>query len=218
MNPADLTAQVETLVRDTLAGEGSGHDWWHIARVRACALRLCREEGGDPLVVELTALLHDIADWKFHHGDLEAGPRRSAEVLAQLGAPPELASAVVENVRRISFKGARVPDAADMTLEGQIVQDADRLDAIGAVGIARAFAYGGSAGRLLHDPGYTPLLAETPQAYRASGAPTIAHFYEKLLLLKERMHTSAARRLAEGRHAYMEQFLARFYAEWDGEA
>lgn len=217
MSERSILDATEARVRELLCAEGTGHDWWHVHRVRRVALRLAAAEGADPCVAELAALLHDVADWKFHGGDERAGGRAARALLESLGAE----AAVIEHVRAIvdgiSFKGAGV--STDMpTLEGRVVQDADRLDAMGAIGIARAFAYGGHAGRLLHDPAQASAFHDTPQAYRESRGTTIHHFHEKLLLLKDRMQTAAGRAMAENRHAYLESFLARFLAEWDGEA
>ena len=209
-------------VRATMQGDGS-HDWWHVERVwRNSSLIAAGEtEAGrdvDLPVVELAALLHDIADWKFHDGDDVAGPRAARAWLESQNVDAVGVDRIVEIVARVSFKGAHVPD--DMpSLEGQIVQDADRLDALGAVGIARTFAYGGHAGRAIHDPDEIVELHDDPEAYKArSGAASITHFQEKLLHLRERMHTSTARRIADERHAYMVEFLDRFALEWDGRA
>jgi uncharacterized protein len=213
---AEVLEQTAEHVRRLLAGDSSGHDWWHIERVRAMALTIGRGEGADLYLVELAALLHDVADWKFHAGDDALGPRRAAEWLAGLGVEPDVIEHVAEIIRRVSFKGASV--ATPMcTLEGQVVQDADRLDAIGAIGIARAFAYGGHAGRALYDPAIAADEHASFEEYKKNNGPTINHFHEKLLLLKDRMNTSTARRLAEGRHQFMAEFLRRFHAEWNAE-
>lgn len=204
-------------IRDRMTGESSGHDWWHIYRVWQMARRLAIEERADLLLVELGALLHDIADWKFHGGDLGEGPRQARSWLESIGASREVVEAVVRIVERVSFKGAGVAD--DMPwLEGQIVQDADRLDAMGAIGIGRAFAYGGHAGRLMYDPNHPPEQHDSADAYRRSGGPTLNHFHEKLFLLRDRMHTSAARRIATERHRVMEEFVNQFLGEWSGSA
>ena len=203
-------------VKQLFASDSSGHDWWHIYRVWRMAVRVAQAEGADSHVVQLAALLHDIADWKFHGGDLTAGPRVAREWLESQSAEPALIDHVCEIIGHLSYKGAGV--ATDMpTLEGKVVQDADRLDAIGAIGIARAFAYGGHAGRLLYDPDHPPEQHDSPQAYRNSKGPTINHFHEKLLLLKGRMQTVTGRQMAEQRHVYMQQFLDEFHAEWEGE-
>lgn len=212
----EVLARTEAHVRREMSGEGTGHDWWHVHRVRRTALRLAREEGADPYVVELAALLHDVADHKFHGGDETAGPRAARAWLEALGVEEETVAHVAAIIAGLSFKGAGVSTPME-TPEGRVVQDADRLDAIGAVGIARTFAYGGSRGRPIHDPGVAPEEHGSFAAYKASAGPTINHFHEKLLLLRERMNTASARRLAQGRHRFMERFLARFHAEWEGE-
>ena len=204
-------------VRDRCQGEPTGHDWHHIDRVRRTALAIGREEGADSYVVVLAALLLDVADWKVHDGDEEIGPDTAQAWLRSLGVDDQTAGHVREIVRGISFKGAGVPTPM-RTREGQVVQDADRLDALGAIGIARAFAYGGFRGRPLHEPDQMPLLAESAHAYRAHRGSTINHFREKLLLLADRMHTETGRRLARDRHAFVARFLDQFLAEWDGKA
>jgi uncharacterized protein len=202
-------------VRALLAHDSSGHDWWHIERVRRNAVLIAQAEGADLVVVELAALLHDIADWKFHGGDDTAGPRAARAWLETQGADAALIEHVTAIIAGLSYKGAGVN--TDMpTLEGRCVQDGDRLDAIGAVGIARAFAFGGHFGRAMYDPEHPPELHASFAAYKAKGGPTINHFYEKLLLLKDRMQTPTGRRLAAARHAYLEGFLAQFFAEWNG--
>jgi uncharacterized protein len=211
---ARILAAAEEYARLELLHEGSGHDWRHIERVRNLARGIAREEGGDLYICELAALLHDLADAKIA-GDETTGQRRVREWLMTQKVEPSLLERVMEIIATMSFAGGNRPPMT--TLEGRVVQDADRLDAIGAVGIARTFAYGGSRGRLLYDPDIPPQQHTSAEAYHASDAPTINHFYEKLLLLKDRMNTPYAQRLAEGRHAYMEAFLAEFYAEWDGE-
>lgn len=214
MEAEEVLARTEAYVRGKMEGEGTGHDWWHVERVRRMALRLAGEEGADPYVTALAALLHDVADHKFHGGDETAGPRAAREWLGGLGVDAETTGHVAEIIAGLSYKGAGVPTPM-RTPEGRVVQDADRLDAIGAIGIARTFAYGGSRGRALHDPAAAPEAHATFAAYKAGDGPTINHFHEKLLLLRDRMNTSSARRIAEARHRFMEEFLARFHAEWD---
>ena len=217
MGPAEQAAVIsaaEQYARDELGRDGSGHDYWHVHRVRTAAVALASEEGADLFVTELTALLHDIADVKLS-GSLTAGPDAARAFCAAHGLPAETGELIASIIAAMSFKGALVAEA-DLPLEGRCVRDADRLDAIGAVGIARAFAYGGSAGRLMWDPEARPRLHATEEAYRSDTGSSIAHFYEKLLLLKDRMSTDAGRRRAEHRHRVMESFLAEFYAEWDG--
>jgi uncharacterized protein len=211
----DIVLKTEQHVREKLEGEGSGHDWWHIHRVRNTALTLAKEEKTDVFVVELAALLHDIADHKFHDGDETIGPRVAGAWLEQLQVDESVTDHVKEIIRDVSFKGAGV-NTPMRTIEGKVVQDADRLDAIGAIGIARAFAYGGYKKRELYNPEHSPTEHSSFEAYKSDTGPTINHFYEKLLLLKDRMNTRTGKRIAEERHQFMELYLDRFYNEWDG--
>jgi len=214
MNHEQLLADARAHVRERLSSESSGHDWWHIDRVVRLARRLAQEEGADRFLCELAALTHDLADWKINPDEAQALAALRAW-LAEHGADDPTIAAVMEIITHMSFKGGSQPPMR--TLEGQIVQDADRLDAIGAIGIARAFAYGGAKGRLLHDPADRPRSQMTVEEYRLQQTGTITHFYEKLLLLKDRMNTPTASRLAAHRHAVLEAFLAEFQAEWEGE-
>jgi uncharacterized protein len=215
MTKDDVLTSVQKCVRETLQNDGSGHDWYHALRVRNTALRLAREEHADEFVVELAALLHDIADWKTCDGDETVGPRKTKEILTSQGVEEQIIDHVASIIATLSFKGAGV-NTPMTTLEGQIVQDADRLDAMGAIGIARTFAYGGSKGRLIYDPEVKPTLHTNKEAYLNDNGHTINHFYEKLLLLKDRMNTKTAKKLAEGRHAFMEEYLNHFFEEWQG--
>jgi len=211
----EILRRAEALARERMHGDGSGHDWWHVDRVRNTALRLAAAEGADPVVVELAALLHDVWDHKLYAGDHSVAPREVRRWLVEQGAPAGTAEHVAEIVRDLSFKGAGV--ATPMrTLEGAVVQDADRLDAMGAVGIGRAFAFGGSRGRAMHDPDAVPVHHASAEAYSSAEGTTLNHFPEKLLLLRDRMNTQAGRRTAEQRHRFMEEFLERFLAEWAG--
>jgi uncharacterized protein len=210
-----IVARTAQHVRSLFAGEGTGHDWWHIERVWRLAARIGHAEGADPFAVALGALLHDIADWKFHGGNLQAGPRAARLWLRSLPVDESIVDHVCAIVEQVSFKGAQVPDVPG-SLEAMVVQDADRLDALGAIGIARAFAYGGARGRPLHDPAVIPEIHASFDAYRSSQGTTINHFYEKLLLLRDRMHTPTARAIAAERHNVMTTFLHHFLAEWDG--
>ena len=214
---AALIQRTEEFVRGKLESEATGHDWWHVHRVRNNALMIARGEQVDTFIVELAALLHDIADWKFHGGDLSAGPRAAREWLESLGIEEEVIAHVCDIIAGVSFKGAGV-ETKMRTAEGRVVQDGDRLDAIGAIGIGRTFAYGGHSGRPMHDPEVRPVMHATFEQYKSSNGPTINHFFEKLLLIKDRLNTQTARKLAEERHAFMEQFLERFFAEWEGSA
>jgi uncharacterized protein len=179
------------------------------------ARRLGAEEGADLFIVESAALLHDIADWKAVGGDETVGPAVASQILTAQGVPTEIVTQIAEIIATMSFKGAGVRTEM-ATLEGKVVQDADRLDAIGAVGIGRAFAYGGHKGRPMHDPAKKPVQHATKEQYLSDNGTTINHFYEKLLLLKDLMNTRSARRLAEGRHRFLEEFLLRFNEEWEG--
>jgi uncharacterized protein len=218
MDQKQILLVVEALVRTELKSESTGHDWWHIYRVWTLAKKIAAHEGGDLFIIELTALLHDIADWKFHNYDEAAGPTRAREILTGLQLNERIILPVCSAISQISFKGALVKEPDQMSLEAKIVQDADRLDAIGAIGIARTFAYGGAKGRLLYDPEMEPVMHTNAEEYARSQSPTINHFYEKLLLLKDRMNTPYARSLAENRHVHMQKFLNEFFQEWDGEA
>jgi uncharacterized protein len=179
------------------------------------AKRIGQAEEADLLIVELAALLHDIADWKAHGGDAMLGPAMAREWLDSLGAEPAISQHVFQIIADISFKGAKVEQPV-LSLEGKVVQDADRLDAIGAIGISRAFAYGGAKGRLIYDPDVTPTEHHSAESYLADTGTTINHFYEKLLLLKDRMNTATGRAIAAKRHEFMEAFLQRFFEEWEG--
>lgn len=195
------------------AGEAGGHDLQHTLRVERNAMRIQREEGGDLFLIRLAALLHDADDGKLF--DTEAGLTHARSFMAEMCLTPQETEKVCGMIRTVGFRGGH--NAPPATLEGRIVQDADRLDAIGAIGIGRAFAYGGAHGRLMHDPRENPADFASAEEYARAKGTTINHFYEKLLLLKNRMTTPTGKRLAEERHAFMEEFLARFTGEWDGE-
>jgi uncharacterized protein len=209
----DWISRTEEYVREKLPVDATGHDWHHVFRVRRNALAIGKAEGADLLIVELAALLHDIADYKFHGGDEKAGPEVARQWLAGLNVPADIVEHICQIISRLSFKGAAVTQEP-LSLEGQVVQDADRLDALGAIGIARAFAYGGFKGQPLYDPEVPPEMHTSFAAYKKSGGTSLNHFYEKLLLLKDRFNTAAGRRLAEERHAFLEEFVRRFLEEW----
>jgi uncharacterized protein len=209
-----LIEQVAQLVAAKFKDQEGSHDWFHIERVWKTAMYLQSKEGGNADEIALAALLHDYSDHKYNGGDFEAGSREVLALLTQLDCPYELAQRVSKIVQVVSFKGALVADEAS-SIEGKIVRDADRLDAIGAIGIARAFSYGGSKQRPLYDPSIEPLLHASKEAYAQSKSHTINHFYEKLLLIKARIETPTAQVLAEERHAFMLTFLDTFYAEWN---
>ncbi|MEW9702150.1 HD domain-containing protein [Paenibacillus sp. SI8] len=204
----------EAFVKEKLERDSSGHDWWHIYRVVQTTKRIAAGEGADRFVCELAALLHDVADEKLH-ADPAAAQRELTAWLAGSGTPPAQAEHVLEIISTMSFKGGARPKVR--TLEGQVVQDADRLDAIGAIGISRVFAYSGWKGRPIHDPSVIVREQMTEAEYRSGNDTAINHFYEKLLKLKELMNTAYARKLADERHRFMEHYLEQFYAEWEGE-
>ena len=204
-----------TFVKATLANAEGGHDWFHIERVYNNAMHIAKGELVDELVVALGALLHDIADSKFFNGDETVAPKMATEFLISQNCDSAVIEHVVQIIKNISFRGGN--KAQEFTSpELDVVQDADRLDAIGAIGIARTFNYGGFKNRKLYDPEVKPQLDMTVDEYKKSTAPTINHFYEKLLLLKDRMNTKTGKKIAEKRHAYMEGFLEQFYLEWEG--
>ncbi|NQV23191.1 MAG: HD domain-containing protein [Rhodopirellula sp.] len=218
---ADLTESQQQIVdrtavfvRSQMEGDSSGHDWWHVWRVWQNSLFISRNENANRFVTELAALLHDIADWKFHDGDDSVGPAAARAWLSELTVEPSVIDHVCDIIATVSFKGAGV-ETPMATLEGRIVQDADRLEAIGAIGIARCFAFGGAKGRLMHDPEDPPELHGSFEDYKKKSGPSINHFYEKLLLLKDRMNTETGRQLAVQRHQVLEDFLAQFHAEWN---
>ncbi|KGO92623.1 HD domain-containing protein [Flavobacterium subsaxonicum] len=216
MQASSLIENTKNFVQQQLAGAEGGHDWFHILRVYNNALLIARGEDCNLTVVELGALLHDVADSKFYDGDETVGPRLAWEFLEGQQVPEEIIIKVVNIIENTSFKGGNFEKKYHST-ELDIVQDADRLDAIGAIGIARTFNYGGFKNRPMYDPAIAPNLNMTKEEYKASTAPTLNHFYEKLLLLKNTMNTATGKQIAQGRHAYMEGFLSQFYAEWDGE-
>lgn len=217
MNKIKIIESTKDFVKESLKNAEGGHDWFHIQRVYNNAKAISEGENADEFVVELGALLHDIADYKFHNGNEDLGPEIAADFLGKQGVAPEVINHVVKIIENVSFKGGN--NGQDFhSLELKIVQDADRLDAIGAMGIARTFNYGGFKNRPIYDPEIKPKLNMTKEEYKTSTAPTINHFYEKLLLLKDRMNTKTGRELAEKRHQFMEDFLEQFYAEWKGMA
>ncbi|WP_194850217.1 HD domain-containing protein [Nonlabens antarcticus] len=210
-----ITSTIQFVQQQLKDAEG-GHDWFHIERVwKNAKLIATQETSADRLIIELGALLHDIADSKFHDGDETLGPRVAREFLEKENVDERVIDHVIKIIENISFNGGNV-DQKFKSLELDIVQDADRLDALGAIGIARTFNYGGFKNRLIYDPAITPDLKMDKETYKKSDAPTINHFYEKLLLLKELMNTGSGKQLAQKRHEFMEQYLDQFYAEWNG--
>lgn len=215
MAVSNIVNRTENFVKETLANAEGGHDWWHIYRVWNNAKLINKTEKADELVVELAALLHDIADSKFHNGDEEIGPLTAGNFLKTLNVDADVILHVQQIIRHMSFK-ASLGEKLFHSKELAVVQDADRLDAIGAIGIARAFSYGGFKNRALYDPGIEPNINMSKEEYKNSTAPTINHFYEKLLLLKDKMNTDTGKRIALERHHFMENYLRQFYAEWEG--
>ncbi len=218
MNKKKLITLTRSFVKETLSGAEGGHDWFHIERVYENAKLIARGEDVDLFIVELGALLHDIADAKFHKGDESIGPKKATEFLRNLEVEEEIIDHIQNIIQYVSFKTSL--DTEDTSKfesnELKVIQDADRLDAIGAIGIARAFNYGGFKNRSLYDPEIHPLVDQDKESYKNSQAPTINHFYEKLLLLKDKMNTKTARDLAQKRHEFMETYLNQFYDEWNG--
>ncbi|GLY80080.1 HD domain-containing protein [Actinoallomurus sp. CA-142502] len=213
LDRGEVIERTAAFVRSRLHSDSSGHDWWHVERVRGLALLLGRREGADEYITELAALLHDVSDYKFNGGDLDEGSRVSYDLLRDLGESEACARSVAEVVRNVSFTGAGSVSRM-RTIEGMVVQDADRLDAMGAIGIARAFAYGAVKGEAMFDPDQAPHLHASEAEYLARDGSTINHFYEKLLLLKDRMNTESGRSFAERRHRVIEAFVHDFVAEW----
>ena len=224
MQDQEIISSTIEFVKAELTGAEGGHDWWHIYRVWKTSCTIANEENVNQLVVELGALLHDIADAKFHNGDETIGPRKASEFMEGLSIDSEVIEHVIKIIENISFKSSLLADRGGShglnfhSEELAVVRDADRLDAIGAIGISRTFNYGGFKNRAIYDPDIAPNLNMTKEEYKNSTAPTINHFYEKLLLLKDRMHTDTGKRLAAERHQVMEDFLSQFYREWEGES
>ncbi|MDP9081380.1 MAG: HD domain-containing protein [Bacteroidota bacterium] len=212
MNHEEIIDKTATFVRQTLKDAEGGHDWWHIQRVWTNAKLIAQAEQADLLTVELAALLHDIADSKFNNGDEEIGPKLAGDFLESINVDNETILHVQQIIRNISFKSG-FDKSTFKSIELDIVQDADRLDALGAIGIARAFNYGGFKGREIYNPEIEPNLTMTKEEYKNTNAPSINHFYEKLLLLKDKMNTATGKKLAEQRHDFMLGYLDQFYSE-----
>lgn len=217
MTEKEIVKATISFVKETLNGAEGGHDWFHIQRVFNNAILIAKDEEVDSLIVHLGALLHDIADAKFHKGDETVGPKIATDFLTSIKVDQTILDHVIQIIENISFKSSLDNSKQKFqSLELQVVQDADRLDAIGAIGIARAFNYGGFKNRQLYNPDILPNLNMSKEEYKKSTAPTINHFHEKLLLLKDKMNTKTGKRLAESRHQYMLKYLAQFDAEWNG--
>ncbi|HEY6144355.1 MAG TPA: HD domain-containing protein [Flavobacterium sp.] len=216
MIPSEIINKTILFVKQKLENAEGGHDWFHIERVYKNALLIADGEVCDSTVVKLGALLHDIADSKFNDGDETIGPKIAREFLVSNAVDAVTIQHVINIIENVSFKGGKT-EKVFSSVELDIVQDADRLDAIGAIGIARTFNYGGFKNRALYNPKIAPNFAMSKEEYKNSEAPTINHFYEKLLLLKDKMNTKTGKQIAQERHLFMEKFLSQFYAEWDGE-
>jgi len=213
MNEREIIKRTEDYIASESSSEGSGHDWFHVDRVRKMAIRIGRLESCDLFITEMAALLHDLDDWKLTDSKSTASSK-SEKWLHEVGVSPEFSDLILKVIDEVSYKGAGTETLVS-SAEAAVVQDADRLDAIGAIGIARTFAYGGHKNRLIYDPKVLPVLHSDFEEYKKSTAPTLNHFYEKLLLLKNRMNTTTAKTIAEGRHQFMENYLSQFYDEWE---
>jgi uncharacterized protein len=214
-NQVTIINQTISFVKECLKNAEGGHDWWHIYRVWKTAIQLTKTEKADLFIVELAALLHDIADSKFNEGDEEIGPRKAGEFLKSINVEENVINHVVQIIANISFKGGKQIQHFESP-EMDVVQDADRLDAMGAIGIARTFNYGGHKNREIYNPEILPDLSMSKEEYKNSNAPTINHFYEKLLLLKDKMNTKTGKEMAQHRHEFMKIYLKEFYSEWEG--
>ena len=215
MTDREIITKTIEFVKQELQNAEGGHDWWHIERVWKNAKKIARSESVNLFIVELGALLHDIADHKFNDGDESRGVNKARKFLKSLSVEENVIDHIEKIMMNISFKGGNFSQEFS-SKELAVVQDADRLDAIGAIGIARAFNYGGYKGRELYNPAIAPSIGMTVEQYQKSTAPTVIHFYEKLLLLKDRMNTETGRKLAEQRHQFMELYLEQFFKEWEG--
>ena len=226
MDRQEIIKKTELFVKKTVSEDSTGHDWWHVHRVRNLAKRIAREEAADIFVVELAALLHDIGDYKFFKGDEEAGAAKVREWLSSLEILPSLRDKIIEITSRVSFmlslpdkeKGRDKKNSTIPTLSKELmsVTDADRLDAMGAIGIARAFTYGGFFNRQIYDPSTKSIKSITKEEYKTTEAPSINHFYEKLLKLKDIMYTKLGRKMAKRRHRFLNLYLKQFFKEWKG--
>lgn len=214
MNKSKIIEEVKKYVRKNMEGESTGHDWWHSWRVWKLSKKIAKKEGGDLFIIELAALLHDIADWKFYGGSVKTGVEKTKRLLNKLNIAQETIDHICHIIKNISFRGAGVKNRIN-TKEGMIVQDADRLDVLGAIGIARVFAYGGFAKREIYNPDIKPTLHKSFKKYKNNKATSINHFYEKLLLLKDRLNTKTAKKIAKKRHKFLQNYLKEFFQEWE---
>ncbi|MDG4513683.1 HD domain-containing protein [Streptococcus suis] len=214
MDQTQIVQNVAKYVEEKMTGEGSGHDWWHIVRVRNMAERIAEAEGGNLFICQIAALVHDLADDKLVDDEKQA-LEAIRQLLSHQGCSESDIEAIMDIIQNMSFKGGQAHQRA-LSLEGKIVQDADRLDAIGAIGIARTMAYSGNKNRVIHNPNFQVREDMTVEEYRSTHGSAITHFYEKLLKLKDLMNTEAGKNLAQGRHDFLELYLQQFYQEWDG--
>ncbi len=212
MNQSEKLEKTAAYIKEEFEGDSSGHDWWHIVRVWNMATKLAKLEGADRYITEMAALLHDLDDWKFNHSD---EPEKAIKWLNELNEDETTSQKIIEIIKNVSYKGAGVKTEMK-TIEGKCVQDADRLDAIGAIGVARTFAYGGHKGHEIYNPNIKATMHQSFEDYKTKTSHTINHFYEKLLLLKDRMNTESAKQIANNRHAFMMVYLDQFYEEWKG--
>lgn len=219
MNKRFIINKTAKFVKMRLSGEGTGHDWFHVERVWKYAKLIGKAEKSYLFVVELAALLHDIADWKFYNNDDSIGPKVAAVWLKKINVDEKTIDQVRYIVQNVSYKGGSNKHKMQ-TVEGMVVQDADRLDALGAIGIARAFAFGGYKQRPMYDPSIKPKVYRTFKELKKSKHvhTSVNHFYEKLLLIKDQMNTNFGRKMAAKRHVYMQRYLEQFFKEWKGEA
>lgn len=213
-NKNQIIRQVQIYLKKNFKGEPTGHDWWHSWRVWQMAKIIAKKEGGNFFVIELAALLHDIEDWKFSGNAGKTSTKKAKELLTAFNLDTETLNHISDIIENVSFKGAQVQDKMK-TLEGKIVQDADRLDVIGAIGIARIFAYGGFVKREIFNPAIKPKLHKSFKDYKTSQGTSINHFYEKVLLLKDRLHTKTAKSIVQSRHQFLRDYLKQFFKEWN---
>lgn len=214
INQTEIINKTIKFTKEKLSNETTGHDWWHTYRVFKVACHIAEKENAEMLIVKLSSLLHDIADWKFNNGDENIGSKVAENFLRRSDLDTESIDHIAQIIRSVSFKGSNVKKEA-LTLEGSIVQDADRIDALGAIGIARVFAYGGYKGNKIYDPAIEPVIHNSFEEYKNHVGTSINHFYEKLLLLKNQMNTETGKAIATKRHRFMEDYLEKFYKEWN---
>lgn len=214
MEKNKIIAEIKKYLKDEFNGEPTGHDFWHSQRVWKMSKEIAKKEGGNIFTIELAALLHDVADWKFCKGDEKAGSKKARKLLKKIGVEEAIIKKVCDIIDNVSFKGAGEKNGIE-NKEGMIVQDADRLDVIGAIGIARVFAFGGFAGREIYNPEIKPKIHKTFKDYKKSKSTSINHFFEKVLFLKDRLNTKTAKSIAQKRHKFLNDYLKQFFKEWN---